>query len=586
MVGPGYPGASFSTLNLARGTRPLHNAAMFGIPNVVQRLLSEGADPCAQTPEGYTPLHVAVEANDKDTVGLLLAAGAKLSQANFIINQGQVSKGNNWVTWTANQEAPVVKGVATNFGRGRTANPVNLAAMLGRGELLEILLNSTTSMDMVGEALRSATECRQEQVVAQILTKFPSIDHRHVGFTRALFTAASNADTQAIFRIFLALRPDINDANGILTALLPIVCTHLPEQAVEILNKGAKLDGSPVYSGDEIPLQAAITTRNVPLAKFLIGKGADISLRLQHYTSGIDRNMPHKFLTNVIALQMAAANGLESIVELLLDLGADIEHEGDWMTPLTIAAYYGQEEVVKLLLKRKANVEGSKNSPLRPLMACARDGGERVDVAKILVEHEADINADRGHGSPLQHAVDLGYQNLTRLLLENGAAVNHRRASVQEGCSRTPLDLAVASGRQDMCHLLLSHGADPNSVQWDSDDQTIFMDACAHNSFVGTSMEIVSTCLDFGADINAQDTDGWSPLEIAVEAQNAPLCQLLLEKGAVPTERILSNSELSMALQDMRILSCVTAARASEDEIHDAIATFGLKRFLLFTCRE
>lgn len=47
-----------------------------------------------------------------------------------------------------------------------------------------------------------------------------------------------------------------------------------------------------------------------------------------------------------------------------------------------------------------------------------------------------------------------------------------------------------------------------------------------------TSAELAATLLDAGADINAQDNDGWTPLVWSIATENRPLFDLLTKRGA------------------------------------------------------
>lgn len=72
----GEPGAA-NALS-ADGWTPLHLAAFFGHPKMVELLLAAGADVAARSTNtnGNTPLHAALAANQKMTAGLLMGHGA------------------------------------------------------------------------------------------------------------------------------------------------------------------------------------------------------------------------------------------------------------------------------------------------------------------------------------------------------------------------------------------------------------------------------------------------------------------------------------------------------------------------------
>jgi ankyrin repeat protein len=81
-------------------------------------------------------------------------------------------------------------------------------------------------------------------------------------------------------------------------------------------------------------------------------------------------------------------------------------------------------------------------------------------------------------------------------------------------------------------------------VERAEDGRTLFMEAC-----LKSSPKVISMFVDFGADVDAQGTDGCCPLESALRSRNPiPHGRLLLEKGATPTQRILGDATLSSKL--------------------------------------
>jgi uncharacterized protein len=75
----GSPGAVNG--HSADGWTPLHLAAFFGHPRMVELLLASGADvtACSTNANGNTPLHAALAANQKLTAGLLMGGGADVN---------------------------------------------------------------------------------------------------------------------------------------------------------------------------------------------------------------------------------------------------------------------------------------------------------------------------------------------------------------------------------------------------------------------------------------------------------------------------------------------------------------------------
>ncbi|KAJ5092358.1 hypothetical protein NUU61_007228 [Penicillium alfredii] len=154
-------------------------------------------------------------------------------------------------------------------------------------------------------------------------------------------------------------------------------------------------------------------------------------------------------------LQAAAENGHAKVVQLLLDLGADIAATNSKQeTALHVAARKGQEKTSKLLLERGADVTAVALGIETPLH-CAVSSQNEVMV-RLLLDHGADPEARSEHGQTVMYyALDPGYEPILRLLLKRGAKVTVSDTTY----GFTPLHFAV-NGSELAVRLLLEHGAD------------------------------------------------------------------------------------------------------------------------------
>jgi len=107
--------------------------------------------------------------------------------------------------------------------------------------------------------------------------------------------------------------------------------------------------------------------------------------------------------------------------------------------------------------------------------------------------------------------------------VKEGADINAR-----DELGHTPLLCAMYHGGSDpTIRFLLEKGADVNY------DSTIVLHiACGYQS-----RGIVGLLLDAGADVNARDGDGWTPLHWAILASNYDTARFLLEHGAEANAR-------------------------------------------------
>ena len=94
----------------------------------------------------------------------------------------------------------------------------------------------------------------------------------------------------------------------------------------------------------------------------------------------------------VNALQWAVAERNIDAVELLLDMGMDIEKRcRRGYTPLSLAARSGDVKIATLLIQRGASIQTRCNEGKTPLILSSELN--QVDTVKFWIEHGLDVNA-------------------------------------------------------------------------------------------------------------------------------------------------------------------------------------------------
>lgn len=123
----------------------------------------------------------------------------------------------------------------------------------------------------------------------------------------------------------------------------------------------------------------------------------------------------------------------------------------DGWPPLHLSAAFASPEAVMLLIEHGAHIHQVSHNPLRnqALHACIALGNS-VEVARLLIEAGADVNASAAGGyTPLHLAASNGNRDVITLLLENGA---NREACCDQG--KSPADYAREHGHSEAVALL------------------------------------------------------------------------------------------------------------------------------------
>jgi ankyrin repeat protein len=166
-------------------------------------------------------------------------------------------------------------------------------------------------------------------------------------------------------------------------------------------------------------------------------------------------------------VNLAAANGHEAVVKVLLEKGAELESKDEtWsQTPLSWAANNGHEAVVKLLLEKGAELESKEEKWGRTPLSLATETGHEA-IVKLLLEKGAELESkDKKWGrAPLSWAVRWGKEAVVKLLLEKGAELESK-----DDIGQTPLSLAARNGSEAVVKLLLRE----KGAELESEDDSV-----------------------------------------------------------------------------------------------------------------
>lgn len=483
---------------------------------IIQILLSHGADVNLCTKNGVSPLQIASQKGYDKTVELLLHKGADINKC----NKNEVSSlylacqdgHENTVEILLKRQAKINKCDRDGI------SPIYVACKNGHNKTVKILLECKADINLCDKSGNSP-----------------------------LNIACKNGHYDTVEMLLLNKRVDIKKCNDKGISSLHRACQNGYFKIVELLlKKGANIDEC--NENGLSPLHIASQNGHNEIVKLLLKRKAKHDLRtktgssplclacerghnatIEHLLSyGAELNICNEKGTSPLFL--ACENGHSSTVKILLKKEADVNLcMKNGASPLYIACVNGHYSTVEILLDSTAFIKSNlidgatiskcKTDVASSLFIACQQGHELI--AKLLLEKGANFNANIKNGtSPLHIACEKGHDNIVQLLLKAGNDID-----LCNKIGASPLFIACQNKRKKTVELLLDKGANVNL--YDKSRASPLFIACKRNYDT-----IVDLLLHHEADINLRDEKGTSPLSIACQCGSDGAVQLLLQARA------------------------------------------------------
>ena len=532
----------------SEGRTALHYASFNGYSNVITTLLQSNANPTIQDNNGYTPLMMATIMNHNESVCAIL------NSEHYQLNSSTTDRAY----------------INTQNSNGKTA--LYLACEVGNSKIVSILLNASADLNIlsvdeetalfVENIVKLLCQSNPAYVAKQLYDYCYSGDRKAVTFLlrcgadpsvaqedgwTPLIVASSKGHTEIVTTLLESEHNIINAQAGTGITALYIACQYGFYDVASIL-LNAKAESNFQTAKQRTPLTIASKKGYTNIVQLLLEHGADIDHR--------------STVTGATALILASEHGHTDIVEILLEQGADASIEtitGD--TAISIAIINEWKQVVQILYtnhyglaypillpnlkalihsKNLAFSKGRSTSLILHLFIASYNGHN--DIVNSLVSDGVDVNAQDSTGlTALHYACINGHSNVITTLLQSNAD-----PTLQDNIGWTPLMIASSNNYNDCALVLLNsepytHG---NNLMADSvishiNAQNVSEETTLYIACKQSSTEIVSALLNAGADPNIISKANETVLSIALKRSNENIIELLCKSKLVDVSKEL-----------------------------------------------
>lgn len=343
-----------------------------------------------------------------------------------------------------------------------------------------------------------------------------------------------------------------------------------------LLIKGA--DDTRVNSDGDTPLHAAIKNDNFGAVRVFAENGSGVFVRNADGKTALEAGLEKS----------------DAYVAALITQNTGRERDSDGNTIVHYCVRMQNESAVRECIKKGIPVSVQNNAGKTPLDIALEDSGDEksVAIAADLITAGAETNDSQfsyfqtavsernfnyrfGDGqTPLHIAAIQHHKSIARYLLANGA-----HTSAQDITGATPLHEAVRYGDIDIAKALLESGADVNAednlgktpvmlvipedkreamyrilIEHAADvaKKDAYGDTVLHTAtMTSLTPSILELLVAGGADVNARNKDGVSPLLIAVQKRNFAHIKFYAERGAdINSADKAGDTPLTLALKD------------------------------------
>lgn len=524
----------------------------------VKKFLQEGVSPNSTNDEGNFGLHIAIQKKYRDIVTLLLESGAdpnlknieKYTPLYLAIVSKDIKIIQTLLKYPVNISVPA--GPDSIY-------PITLAYELRRTDLLKLLLEKTNLSDEVTSKTRipltmDAIEKNRKSELELFLQHGGNPNSQMADGSASIVYCIQKGYSQLTSLLLkYGVSVETKDSEGKPLILIAHEA-YIRQRNQERMNiffqlLDAKANIETITSLDRTFLQDYTEKGWDSLVSKLISYGAN--------TKVIEKNGNH-------LIHLASISGSSTTLQLIIKNGGDIEALGDRKyKPIHYAVERSFSNLVKILIDSKADINSKNDKGDTPLSIAIRT--QNLTIAKQLLQSGADKNATTSFGNPLLLDVcgvdsfntSQKTYDLLDVLLQAGIDINSKNI-YGNNC----LFYSINRKNVPMLNYLLKKGADTNqkdNLGYNSIHK-IVLSALFDRLKNDKLEEIFYTMLNAGANIDAIDQLGNTPLQLAVIKRNG-----IDNAGALQIIQILLDANAQINIKNNDNDTAIDLAKYRED---------------------
>ena len=207
----------------------------------------------------------------------------------------------------------------------------------------------------------------------------------------------------------------------------------------------------------------------------------------------------------------AIKHGNRDEVERRVNLDPNLIHvKENGLSPILVAAYHQEPEIASYLADKTVAINIFEASAT----------GRINNVTRLLARDPQLVNAYAEDGfQPLGLASYFGHLDIAEYLIKAGAPIN---SPSRNGLKAAPIQSAVAAGHEKVVQMLLRLGADPNAREQGGYTPL-------HAATQNGDEDMIRLLLYGGADLTLKGKDGKTPLDLAMESGDEKTSMILRE---------------------------------------------------------